>query len=145
MKTTIIHSETRLQAYIGELRQAWKRSHYLRASYSDEKSRTGRQNAIAHVWYEQIARELGEDTPEGVKSECKLRFGVPILRAEDEGFREVYDASLKPLPHEQKLKVMRLIPVTSIMSVSQLSRYLTDVQRAYADRVLLEFPEEQAA
>jgi hypothetical protein len=101
------------------------------------------QNALAAVWYEQIARELGEDTPEGVKAECKLRFAVPILRAEEEDFRQMYDGAIKGrLSYEQKLAVMRFLPATSLMNTDQLSRYLQDVQKAYAGRVELCFPEE---
>lgn len=140
-----IYSEPRLQQIIGEMRRAFKRTGYLRVSYSEEKGRSVSQNALAHVWYEQISREIGEDTPEGVKAECKLRFGVPILRAQDEDFRARYDAAIrKNLTYEQKLQVMRLLPVTSLMSVSQLSQYLQDIQMSYAGRVDLRFPDELA-
>lgn len=139
MKATC-YTETRLQETLGNLRQAWKENRYLRVQWSTEKPRSLPQNAILHAWIEQIARELGEDTPEGVKCEIKLRFAVPILRAEDEAYREAYDAALKPLSYEQKLKAMRYWPATSLMNVSQLSRLLEDVQRAYGSRVALQFP-----
>jgi hypothetical protein len=38
---------------------------------------------------------------------------------------------------------MRFLPVTSLMTVKQLSQYLEDMQREFAKRgVMLEFPEE---
>jgi len=144
MKATA-YTETKLQEIIGQIRQAWKQTRYLRLTWTTEKPRSLPQNSALHGWIEQIARELGEDTPEGVKCECKLRFGVPILRAEDEAFREAYDAVIKPLTYEQKLKAMRFWPVTSLMSVDQLSRMLQDMQRAYAGRVDLRFPDEMEA
>lgn len=138
-----IYSEPRLQQVIGQMRQAFKAGGYLRVTWSEEKPRSLPQNALSHLWYEQISRELGEDTPEGVKAECKLRFGVPILRAQDEDFRTLYDGAIKSnLSYEQKLQIMRLLPVTSLMNVSQLSQYLQDVQRSYAGRVDLQFPDE---
>lgn len=138
-----IYSEPRLQQVIGQMRQAFKAGGYLRVTWSEEKPRSLPQNALAHCWYEQISRELGEDTPEGVKAECKLRFGVPILRAQDEDFRTLYDGAIKGnLSYEQKLQIMRLLPVTSLMNSAQLSQYLQDVQRSYAGRVDLQFPDE---
>ena len=143
MKRTI-YSEIGLQNVIGEVRQAYKQNQYLRLSWSVEKDRSRSQNAISHAWYAQIARELSEDTEYGVKCECKLRYGVPILRADDEQFRELYDAVIKPLPYEKKLKAIGLIPVTSQMTVGQLSRYLECMREGYRGRVQLEFPEEMA-
>ena len=138
-----IYSEPRLQQVIGQMRQAFKAGGYLRVTWSEEKPRSLPQNALSHLWYEQISRELGEDSPEGVKAECKLRFGVPILRAQDDDFRTLYDGAIKGnLSYEQKLQIMRLLPVTSLMNSAQLSQYLQDVQRSYAGRVDLQFPDE---
>lgn len=145
MKRTI-STEIQLQHAIGELRAEWKQHRYLKIETRSDKRRSTPQNALSHTFYEQIARELGEDTPEGVKCECKLRFGVPIMRRDDEEFRLAYDAALKGLPYEKKLQAMRLLPVTSLMNTGQLSEYLETVAREYAPRgVVLEFPDERAA
>lgn len=146
MKATI-STELKLQSLIGALRQAWKEHRYLKVSYSVEKDRSASQNALSHVWYEQISRELAEDTPEGVKCECKLRYGVPILRADDDEFRAAYDSAIREtLTYEQKLDAMRILPVTSLMNVSQLSQYLETLQREFARcGVQLEFPDEVRA
>jgi len=145
MSTQIVkvYSEFGFQTLVGRMRKAFMGGNYLWASFKTSKPRSLDQNGLSHVWYEQISRELGEETPEGVKCECKLRFGVPILRAEDEVFREMYDSAIKnTLTYEQKLKVMRFLPVTSLMDTDQLSRYLKDMQRGYAGRVELLFPDE---
>ena len=104
------------------------------------------QNAISHAWYNDIATQTA-DTPENVKCECKLRFGVPILRAEDPDFREMYDASiLRSLSYEQKLRAMRYIPITSNMTKPQLSRYLEHIQMSYAQQgVVVTFEKEERA
>lgn len=144
MTAQVINSAESLQRVLGDIRQLWNQHKFLRLNIKTGKDRSLDQNAISHAWYEQVARELREDSPEGVKCECKLRFGVPILRAADADFREMYDTAIRGhLSYEQKLKAMRFLPVTSLMTVKQLSQYLEDVQAHYASRgVVLEFPEE---
>ena len=143
MSALIVNSTESLQRVLGDIRQMWNEHKFLRLNIKTGKDRSIDQNAISHCWYEQVARELREDSPEGVKCECKLRFGVPILRAADSDFREMYDTAIRGhLSYEQKLKAMRFLPVTSLMTVKQLSQYLVDVQAHYATRgVVLEFPE----
>jgi hypothetical protein len=93
-----------------------------------------------------VARELREDDERGVKRFCKLHFGVPILRAEDDEFREAYDGSiLRVLSYEQKLVAMDMLPVTSRMNTTQLKRYTDDVQDHYRGCVDLQYPVEMAA
>lgn len=142
----VINSEPALQTFIGDVRELWKAHKFLRVNVKTGKDRSLDQNAISHAWYEQVARELREDDALGVKRYCKLHHGVPILRAEDEDFRAMYDAAFKRLSYEQKLKAMDYLPVTSIMTTAQLSRYLEEVQEDFARRgVRLEFPQDQAA
>lgn len=142
MTTARIHSAESLSATIGQIRADLKAHGWLRLSWRHDRDRTAAQNALSHVWYEQIANELREDTALGVKCFCKLHYGVPILRTEDEDFRAAYDAAIKPLAYEQKLAAMRYWPVTSLMSTAQLSEYLDAVKEGYAGRVMLEFPED---
>jgi hypothetical protein len=105
-----------------------------------EKNRTLEQNDQAHVWYEQLAIELPEDNALGWKCYCKLHFGVPILRAEDEEFRKVYDQSIKSMSYEHKLQVMKILPVTSIMKTKQYNQYFEAMQDEFLKRgVKLEF------
>ena len=104
--------------------------------------RSVEQNAVAHGWYAQIARTLREDTPEGVKRQCKLTLGVPILRGDDPEFCAFYDKALKGLSYEQKLEAMKYLDVTSLMTVSQTQEYMRAMQDTYAGRVDLRFPNE---
>ena len=143
MKKTV-NSDTALQDTIGELREAYRVHRFLNVTYTTGKARSLDQNAIAHAWYEQISRELREDDPLGVKCECKLRFGVPILRAESDEFREKYDSLIKDrFSYEEKLELMKWFPVSSLMNKTQLSQYLEAMQAGYAGRVSLEFPEDE--
>ena len=90
------------------------------------------QNAISHALYSQIASSLEDQTVQEVRSECKLRHGVPILRAASETFRETYDKVIKPHDFETKLKIMEWLPVTSLMDKAQFSEYLDTVIREYS-------------
>jgi hypothetical protein len=145
MTQLTINSDTSLQAAIGDLREAYKAHKFLRVDIKTGKARSLDQNAISHTWYEQIARELREDTPLGVKNTCKLFYGVPILRSENAEFRKHYDCVFLRLTYEQKMEAMTHLPVTSLMTKPQLSQYLEAMQSAYAARVQLTFPEQEAA
>lgn len=144
MRRTIT-TEFGLQALLGDLRKSFKEHGYLRLSWSTEHARSADQNALAAVWYEQISRELGEDTADDVKAFCKLTIGVPILRADDLEFRDLYDRAIRPLPREIKLQAIKLVPVTSRMGVKQLTRYLDQMQQHYALRGVVLQAEREAA
>jgi len=144
VSTTYVNSEQTLSKLIGDLRELWREHKYLRISIKAGKDRSLDQNAILHAWINQIATELREQTAAEVKAECKLTIGVPILRAEDEEFRQFYDKSIKLMTYEDKLNAMSFVPVTSLMTVKQLSQFLAGMQEAYRGRVALEFPPEDA-
>lgn len=143
MNALVINSDISLQSVIGQLREMYKQHKYVKVSAKTGKHRSLDQNAIGHAWYEQLARELREDDALGWKCYCKLHHGVPILRAEDEDFREAYDATIKGMTYEQKLIAMRMLPVTSLMNKEQKSKYLESMQADFNCRgVRLEFPVE---
>ena len=106
-----------------------------------DKKRSPNLNALSHVWYAKVSRVEGEYTPEGVKCECKLRFGIPIMM-EDPDFAAFYDSAIGHLTYEQKIKAMRFIPVTRLMKTKPMMRYMKHLQSEYAGRVDLRFPDE---
>lgn len=142
MSALVINSAESLSRALGDIREAWNKHKFLRLTMRTGKDRSLPQNSFTHAWYGQLARELREDDELGWKCYCKLHHGVPILRAENEEFRLAYDSAIKGLSYEQKLQVMRLLPVTSLMTKAQLSKYAEAVQADFARRgVRLEFPE----
>jgi hypothetical protein len=146
MAKHIINSEIGLQSFIGSLRELWFSRRYLEISVKEGRGRSVEQNAVMHGWFGQVARELREDNPRGVKRFCKLHFGVPILRAEDDDFRAAYDRVIKPLGYEDKLVAMDILPVTSVMTTIQLDACMTDIQNHYAGKgVTLVYPKDAAA
>ena len=84
------------------------------------------QNSTQRMWLLE-AQEQGDQTAEQYRGYCKLHFGVPILRAENDEFKKIYDEVIRPLPYEQKLAIMQVpvdLPVTSQMTTKQKAKYL---------------------
>lgn len=94
-------------------------------------SRSSVQNRLAQRWFTDVARQLGDETHEDVRAYCKLHFGVPILRAENEAFRQSYDRTMKGLAYEDKLAAVKAfdLPVTRLMTVKQMTAFMDEVQR----------------
>ena len=89
------------------------------------------QNNLWAVWYPLIGKQVGQSAEE-VKRECKLLYAVPILCAEDEGFRRMWFAKFDNDTYKQKLFLMRYLPVTSLLSKAQGMIYTETLQREYA-------------
>lgn len=91
------------------------------------------QNAISHALYAQIAGQLEDQTVQEVRAECKLRFGIPILRAGNPQFKAMYDKAIRAtLDYEEKLAAMEFLPVTRLMDKAQFSEYLDTVIREFS-------------
>ena len=101
------------------------------------KQRSTEQNKLQRLWLNEIAEQLGDQTAEQVRGYVKLTIGVPILRAENEAFRERYDEFVRPLGYEQKLALMMEpldLPVTRLMSTEQKTRFLDGIAQHYAQQ-----------
>lgn len=111
--------------------------------------RTAQQNRLAWLWYGEIAHQLEHQTAEEVRGECKLRFGVPILRAENDDFAEKYDQHVKGLPYETKVALMMEpldFPITRLMTTRQQTAYLDAIHRHYSgEGIVLTDPGELLA
>lgn len=95
------------------------------------RDRSREQNSTQWLWAAEVASQMGDRDAADVQADWKLRHGVPILRENSPEFRETYDALLKPLPYEMKLKAMRNLDfgVTRLMNVKEMVRYLDAIQR----------------
>lgn len=111
------------------------------------KHRTVEQNRLQRMWCNEVSEQLGDRTPEEVRGYCKLTIGVPMLRAENEKFRQQYDRVVRPLPYEMKLAIMQEpldLPVTRLMTTEQKTRYLDQTYKHWVERgIELTIPEEQ--
>lgn len=100
---------------------------------TEGRDRSTEQNRLAFKWYKEISEQTGEDI-EDVRARCKLEIGVPIMR-ENDRFRETYDRLIRPLPYPDKIDLIKALdlPVTRLMNVRQMTRYLDIVFRTHAE------------
>lgn len=96
---------------------------------AEKRGRTVEQNKLQRKWMLE-AQQQGDMTAEEYRGYCKLHFGVPIMRAENEEFRDLYDRFVRHLSYEAKMAFMMLpfdFAVTRDMDVNQKARYLDQV------------------
>jgi C-terminal processing protease CtpA/Prc len=131
MPTKIIREPIHVEALANMLRG---RKLPITVTWTQGAPRSTAQNRLAQRWFTDIATQLGDQTHEDVRAECKLRFGVPILRAENEAFRLSYDRVIKALPYEQKLAAIKAfdLPVTRLMTVKQMTAFMDEMQRHWS-------------
>lgn len=140
----VINSSQSLASALSAVSAAWERSKYIRLVIR-ERQRSINQNDQAHVWYGEVSKALREDSPLGVKCESKLACGVPLLCATDPDFREMWEG-FSVLTHEQKLALMKWLPVSSLMPVDVASDYLEELRAYWENRgVMLEYKQKRAA
>ena len=77
-----------------------------------------------------IEKQSGEN-PADIRAYIKLHFAVPLLRAENPVFCEKYDQVIKPLDYETKLKVVLMIPCTSLLSAAAMDTLIKQVIQHY--------------
>jgi len=106
----------------------------------DEK-RSLAQNRLSHTWYGEISQQGKEYAVGKVHSICKDRYGLPIMKA-DEIFSKFWRHATAGNPtHEEIIdEIMPMTPVTSIMTVKQMSQYLTDIQNELGQKYRLNDP-----
>lgn len=107
------------------------------ATIAKGKKRSEDQNRLQRQWVKEIAEQMPQHTAEEWRGYCKLVHGVPILREENDEFREAYDRVVKPLSYENKLKAMQVpldMPVTRIMTSRQKTAFLDRIHREFSEQ-----------
>ncbi len=130
-----LSSETAIErflSHVGTLRLSGKRP---LVEFVPE-SRSLDQNEMINGIYRQVASQKTDESFNEIRCQCKLRFGVPILRRDNETFRFVYDTAIKHLSYEFKLVFIDPYPVTSEMSKKQASEYIDEIIREYSQQGL---------
>ena len=87
--------------------------------------RTNPQNDTLWKWNEEIARHRGDMTAMDVHRENKLLIGCPICMRNDTF--KAFVGKLSHLTYEEKLEAMDFVPVTSRMTVKEMSEYMDAV------------------
>jgi hypothetical protein len=111
------------------------------------KDRTVAQNKLQRMWMLE-AESQGDQTAEEYRAYCKLHIGVPILRSQDDDFKAAYDAVIRPLTYEQKLKAM-MIPldfsVSRLMTTKQFSEYSKKIYEHFTSKgIKLTDPDDES-
>jgi hypothetical protein len=109
---------------------------------SESRKRSLDQNALMWAIYGEVGQFMGLSVEEAHRY-CKLHYGVPILRRDSDEFRRVYDACLKKLLYEQKLKAVMMISVSSIMTTKQAKEYIEDIVRDFSEKgLVIDLPDD---
>lgn len=95
--------------------------------------RRNAQNRLAFAWYSDIARDLGDRTAPEARAECKVIHGAPILCQNVPAFAATWERLRERFSHEEILQFVHdtELPITSLMTVRQMTAYLDAVQRRY--------------
>ncbi len=134
MTTRVIRNQDDLQALARLLNS---RRLPVTVTIAQGKPRTVDQNRLQRMWCQEVADQLGDRPAEEIRGDAKLRFGVPILRAEHPAFCEKYDRLIKPRPYAEKLELMMEpidFPVTRLMTTKQKAAYLDQFAAFYAQQ-----------
>lgn len=100
------------------------------------RKRSTEQNRLMNLWYTEISQQLGDRKPQDVRAYCKLKYGVPILYADSEMFRDTWDRIFRPMPVDQRLEIMLPpieLAITSVMNTKQEAAYLDAMQQFAAE------------
>lgn len=137
-----INSKESLSAAIAKLGKMFAENRHLVLSVRIGRDRTLDQNGLWFGMYKRISQmtEIGE--PEDARKYCKLHFGVPIMRRDDEGFRTGWDKLLRHLPYEQKIGLMgpcalfgeEGFPVTRLFDRKQGVEYTNAIATEFSQR-----------
>ena len=100
------------------------------------KDRTVAQNKLQRMWMLE-AESQGDHTAEEYRAYCKLHIGVPILRSQDDDFKAAYDAVIRPLSYEKKIKAMMRpldFSVSRLMTTKQFSEYSKGIYEHFTSK-----------
>ena len=113
------------------------------AALTGEEDRTKAQNRLIHEWFADVGNQTGESAKE-VKLRAKLDIGCPILCRDDPEFSEFFDLGLKHLPYDKQRRSMKFVPVTSILTVRQMSEFMDQFEKEHrAQGLYLTIPEDR--
>jgi len=124
-----VNSKKALYEFLDDACKMFEEIHYFNATLTDKRSLD--QNALKEVWYKEISERREDMSINDVRRECKLLYGVPILRRDSDMDNWLFQQTLDKLDHERKLKVMDSFDITSKMSTPQMKEYLNEINLEY--------------
>jgi len=123
-----VNSLKSLEEWQREEREYFEEHKYINCTASDRRSLD--MNALVNMWYKDIADVRGDVTAQDVRRECKVNYGVPILRR-DAGHNWIYQNTIDRMSYEKRLRAIDVFAVTSVMSTAELKEYLGMMENDY--------------
>jgi hypothetical protein len=133
----VINSDKSLSEFLIFIAKLYLQFRYLRISIIAGLDRSIDQNSMFFELYTHIADWMHGGNVEAARAECKLHYGLPILRRDDEALSELCARSIDLLNHEDQLKFIATMSVTSEMSKEQGREYITTVMDIYSEQGLM--------
>lgn len=111
--------------HLGNMRLPFTASTVVGSKRSEEQNRT------IHKWFGEIAAQRGDMSPQEVKAECNLKYGLPIMQRDDAEWAAVFGHLFRGLDYEKKCIAIRImdVPFTRRMKVKQLTEYMDQLSR----------------
>ena len=105
--------------------------------------RTLEQNALYYKWISEISKQTKEGEIE-VRRFVKFTFGLPIIFRTMPEHGELCKRRLGAMDYDEKLKLMDLFAVSSLMKTSEMTEYMEQIEMFYrAKGVQLTHPEDK--
>ncbi len=118
-----------------------------RISFNPWKEKRGLSaNGQIHIWFQQVAKHYGDRNALEVKCFCKDAIGLPILsNSEEYGDKLEFflcELNYYKRSHENKMKLIQFIPVTSEMNTSEIKEFMEQMIFYWNDLgVMIKFKE----
>lgn len=141
-----VNSAPRLSEAISRLTAMFRDKKYVVVSFRPGKDRTLDQNALWFAMYQRIAEMTNMGDVEDARRYCKLHVGVPIMRKDDDSFRDGWNRVFLNLDYETKLELMGPcavfgpdgFPVTRLFNRAQGIAYTDRIVGEFAGRVVFD-------
>lgn len=115
---------------------------------TDGAPRSLKQNRLYHAWFNELASQDDNMDASEYEGHTKAFVGVKMMMAEDLEYKEYIERFFKDRSYtiEEKIKMLQPpfgLPVSSLMTTKQFTRYLEEVHLYWAKKgFVLTFPDE---
>jgi hypothetical protein len=129
-----VNSTNSLQDAKDWLDALWQKHHYVKVSAIAGTSRSMDQNSMFFELYTHIADWFYSGDIDLARAECKLNYGISILRRDDPEFNDLCSRTLDMLSYEEQLRFVRTMSVTSDMTKQQARECITIIMDTYSEQ-----------
>jgi len=128
-----INSDRSFEEGVNKLAELYAKKRFLRVTVVEGPDRSGAQNDTFYHVYELIAEWFHEGDLELARAECKLNYGLPILRRGAPDLDAMCVKTVDRLDYQEQLRFIKTMDVTSLFSMGQGTEYLKTILDTYAE------------